>query len=364
MQLNAQTIHQIRLARLLIDALPTGMVVTDSQGKIVLINQQAESCFGYREAELRGTSIETLIPEWSESDDLSHKARKMSPSHAQPLPEWKCTELKRQDGSIFPIRFQMASMPTPSDDLILTQVSCLLSDDPEHKKVIQAERLTAIREMASGLAHETNNALQRARACLELLEMDLPQDSPSLNLTGRISEALDDLLRNYEDVKSYASPITLKLSPNINVAQLCQTAFDELTESSSSKHTLVIKSDASCDRINVDVAKIKRVLQAILENGIQASPDGAQIDISCQKITFHEKDAIEISARDHGTGFSEAILPHLFAPFFSTKARGSGLGLAVCRRIVETHQGTLSATNHPDGGALVHIVLPKNLEHR
>lgn len=233
----------------------------------------------------------------------------------------------------------------------------------ENAESIQTERLSAILQMVRGLAHESRNALQRAQACLDLLELDLGDDDEQRKLAGRIRLALADLHQNYEDVKEYASPIDLTFSPT-DLKRVCQTVFDECTNSLAGvSASLDLASDPHCGKAMVDPTKMKIVLRGLIENSIAASGNGARIEIHCQEAKLADQPAIEMHIRDHGSGFAPSIKDRLFEPFVTTKQHGIGLGLAVCRRIIEAHGGKISAENHPEGGADVKLLLPKSREH-
>ncbi len=220
---------------------------------------------------------------------------------------------------------------------------------------IQRERLAAVLEMVSGLAHESRNSLQRAQSCLDLLELELAGQAELLQLTERIRSSLSDMHRNYEDVKSYATPIKLRLSKT-DLPQLCRTTFDErVSDGFGITPVLLIVSDRACESVKLDANRMKELLQNLLQNAIDANPSGETIQFGCR---MTENGFVAIELRDHGIGLTDEILRKMFAPFFTTKLHGTGLGLAVCRRIVQAHRGTIAAVNHPNGGTVVQIRVP------
>lgn len=228
----------------------------------------------------------------------------------------------------------------------------------EKVALVQAERLSAILQMVSGLAHESRNALQRAHACLELLELGLTDDAEQLRLTARIRAALSDLYQNYEDVRDYASPIALQRAP-IDLRKLCQSVFDELVaEVGEANADLRFNADCGGQPVLADGSQMKVVFRNVLDNAIAARRDVAIIDVACQPVTVNGHSAVRMSFRDHGPGIDPSIADQVLEPFITTKQRGTGLGLAVCQRIVEAHGGFIDAENHRGGGAVVRITLP------
>lgn len=363
MQSKVHPIRQDQLADRLIEASPVAIVITDLEAKILLLNHQAEIWFGYQEAELIGRPIELLVPDGDRGAHLSHRARFMAQplcrlATAEPMIPGLTLRGLRKDGSEFPIRISSSLVDTMPRPLILNAMADLTPDSQSSDERIQAERLAAILQMATGLAHESHNALQRAHASLELLELDLKNQRDLLRLTERIRSALSDLLRNYEEVKNYATPIVLQYEPT-HPLHLCQTAFGELVaDTNAPTPRLDVVSEHLEYCIDADAARIKQALSAILDNAIFASFDDANVEVRMRPTTLQNAPAIELSVRDHGAGLDRLSAKHLFEPFFTTKQHGTGLGLALCRRVVDAHRGTVTAENHSAGGVLVKMRLP------
>ncbi len=230
------------------------------------------------------------------------------------------------------------------------------------QRMVQSERLAAIGQMVTGLAHESRNALQRARACLDLLELDLQGDSEQLDLTNRIRRALGDLQRNYEEVRNYAAPIVLEpvvCSP----VDLLQQSFEDLRiEFKDRQHHLSIEDQTQGQILHADAHRLGQVFRNVLDNAIAASPSGCRIEVSLKLAHIESRNTMRIDIRDHGSGITSDVLAQLFDPFFTTKPSGTGLGMAICKRIVDAHGGRISAENASDGGACVHIDLPTQIK--
>lgn len=358
MQPRPAPIRQNRLANLLIEASPVAIVLTDPAGIIDVVNNVTESWFGYRESELVGKSVETIIPFNEARDDVSQPT--CFPSHLRESELDEPHELlgRRKDGSEFLVRVTLHPLVTISGEMVLVNVVNLCEANFQLEKRIAGERLAAVLEMVSGLSHESRNALQRAQSCLDLLELDLTDQSDLLHLTQSIRAALSDLHNNYEDVKDYAAPIVLKRE-FASLPPLIQRAFDEVVEESSGySPQLHIKCVPECERVPADAKRLRQVFRNLFVNSIQASTKTVKIEANCRGIKSPVGKSVEITVRDHGVGLSEEAAKRMFEPFFTTKLQGTGLGLPVCRRIVEAHYGTIEAANHPHGGVIVQIVLP------
>ncbi len=358
MQTRSAPIRQNRLANLLIEASPVAVVLTNPVGTIEVVNKVAESWFGYAESELTGVLVDVLFPTGASCDGESHPASVLSQWRGVNQEERWDWLGKRKNGTTFPARITLHPLVTVWGDMLLANVMDLSETELLHAKRIKGERLAAVLEMVSGLAHESRNALQRALSTLDLLELDLADRAELLHLTDRIRNALTDLHNNYEEVRNYATPILLERS-TVDLAQLCRKAFDEIANRYAHlSPELHINCDRRCEHPHVDPLRIQQVFHALLENAVQATSRRVEIVFACGSSSAPDNYLIEISIRDYGSGLSEDVAKRMFEPFFTTKQQGTGLGLAICRRIIEAHDGTIEAANHRDGGAIVRIVLP------
>lgn len=227
------------------------------------------------------------------------------------------------------------------------------------ERALQSERLAAIGQTVTGLAHESRNAFQRSQACLELLSLELEDRPEQLELVSRIQRALDHLHRLYEEVRDYAAPI--KLDRQLcDLAHLWRDAWSHLEVSRAGKQ-IELREAAECLNLasHVDWFALGQVFRNIFENAISACSEPGEIRVSCRESTLGAQSAIEIRIRDNGTGIPSDVIGRVFDAFFTTKTKGTGLGMAIARRIVEAHGGTLELGDQ-DAGAEFVIVLPRS----
>lgn len=225
------------------------------------------------------------------------------------------------------------------------------------QRLLQSERLAAIGQMVTGLAHESRNALQRAQACLDMLSLDLEDRPEQLQLTEKTRRALGDLHRYYEEVRNYAAPINLQID-EINVPRLIQRVWDNLEHLRFGRDTRLELADC-CDKLvcHVDKHRFEQVVRNLLENSLAACPEKAVIKITSSSINDDQSRKARILFRDNGPGFDAETAACAFQPFFTTKQKGTGLGMAISKRIIEAHGGSIFLT--PDAsGAEVVIELP------
>jgi signal transduction histidine kinase len=224
-------------------------------------------------------------------------------------------------------------------------------------RALQAERLAAIGQTVTGLAHESRNAFQRIQACLEMLALEVEDRPEAMNLVERIQRAQEHLHQLYEEVRSYAAPITLQWQ-TADVSQAWREAWDQLEINRRGRHVKLCEAvdcDAEC---SFDVFAMTQVFRNIFENSLAACPAGGRIDVAAQSALLEGHPAIRIAIADDGPGLAPEVCQRVFDPFFTTKTKGTGLGMAITKRIIEAHHGTISIGNRPTGGAEVCVVIP------
>jgi signal transduction histidine kinase len=207
-------------------------------------------------------------------------------------------------------------------------------------RLIQSERLAAIGQMVTGLAHESRNALQRSRACLDMLDLDLDSQPEQKDLIRRIRSALVELQTLYEEVRSYAAPIQLGKTRHI-LSELCLQTWSNLEDQSKDLRVALSIDCDNCPAIYCDPDKISQVLRNIFENALFVSPKGSTVHVVCKEIKNGRSSAIRVVIADCGPGLDEEQRQRIFDPFFTTKTKGTGLGMAISRRIIEAHDGRI-----------------------
>jgi signal transduction histidine kinase len=227
-------------------------------------------------------------------------------------------------------------------------------------QLLRNERLAAIGQMVTGLAHESRNAFQRSHACLAELELDLEDKPESRQLVRKVQKALDDLHFLLEEVRDYSAPIILERRQGC-VAELIKQTWNEILEAKEDTKapSLELKTakgfPSSCF---LDHNRLRQVLRNLLENAFDASGADGRIEVT---LAFQERPQprIRIEVSDSGEGIAEEERETVFNPFFTTKTKGTGLGLAVSRRYVEAHDGHIFLNGSPEGkGASFVVELP------
>jgi signal transduction histidine kinase len=219
------------------------------------------------------------------------------------------------------------------------------------QRLLQRERLAAIGEAMTALAHECRNALQRSKSGLEVLESWMQNNAKALAVLGEVNQAQQYLTDLYEEVRGYAAPIHLRREPT-DLEQLLRTTWEHLiSEHRSADARLVTDSPAVDKQCEVDPRAIGQVLRNILENALAATTP-AEVHVAWTETEVDGRPALRIAIRDNGPGLPPGERARVFEPFFTTKLRGTGLGLAISRRFVEAHGGRIGLG--ADGAAEPH----------
>ncbi len=227
-------------------------------------------------------------------------------------------------------------------------------------KALQAERLAAIGEMMAGLTHESRNALQRSKACLEMLELEVADRPTALDLVGRLNRAQEHLQRLYEEVRHYAAPIRLSREP-CDLRHLWQEIWSQLAPLHPHKQVAFEEQVSQVEdfRCLADRFAMGQVFRNILENALAAVPDSGRIVVSAAETIIEGAPALEIGFADDGPGLDASQRQRIFEPFFTTKTKGTGLGMAIAKRIVESHGGQIGVRDRSSPGAEIAVVLPR-----
>jgi len=225
----------------------------------------------------------------------------------------------------------------------------LLQREAAERRFEEQRRLAALGEMSSVLAHELRNPLASLKGHAQLLAEKLPEGGRERGKACRIvleAQRLEALSADLLDF-SRSGPIARTETEPAALLRAAAEAVD------AARIRLTVS--AAPPKWPLDPSRTRQVLTNLLTNAIEASPDGMPVEASASV----RAGRLLFAVRDHGAGLPEGQESRIFEPFFTTRARGTGLGLAVTQRIVEMHGGTVRASNHPDGGAVFEVELPR-----
>ena len=209
-------------------------------------------------------------------------------------------------------------------------------------------RLASLGEMSAVMAHEIRNPLASLKGNAQLLARALPEGERPRAKADRVVDEAIRLESLTNDLLEFARTGAIQREP-VDPAPLLREAAAELDAA-----RVDIAADRAPASWPLDPARVRQVLSNLLENALQAS--AGRVTASA----WEEGGRLIYTVRDDGPGIPPEDLPHIFEPFYTRRTRGTGLGLAVARRLADLHGGTLTARNHPDGGAELRVSIPRS----
>ena len=358
----------------LLDAAVDGVIVIDHLGHIQAFNRAAEHLFGYAAPEILGTNISTLIAGPDRGAHDEHLARYGASRVPHIIGRGREVEARRKDGSVLPVLLSVGAIagaePPRFVGFIQDISSRRRSEEETHRlqeRLTHVSRLTTVGEMSAGIAHELNQPLTAvanyAQACDRLLGMpdpDIAEIRGALRQITAQAVRAGDIIRR---LRTLARNDVMKLEPtdlNVLISEL--TELIQLDAKTYDVHYR-LELAATPPQANVDRGRIQQVILNLVRNALEAlteTPGGVrEVSVRIRRAAGGE---VEIAVCDTGPGISPAIAPRLFDPFCTSKTHGTGLGLAMSRTIIRSHQGTLDYYPNMPRGACFTVRLPRGSE--
>jgi two-component system, NtrC family, sensor histidine kinase HydH len=332
----------------LISSLPVGLIVTDSQGLIILCNQFAERMTSVVEKDAVGLPPEeVLAPELAQA--LSGKAMPQEGSRREII-------LPDHNGGLRTLQLHSMSVVdsegAPSGSMLLIQdLSQLKSLEEELRR---SERMAALGKMAAGVAHELRNPLSSIKGLAILLRSKFQEKSDDQLTADILVHEVERLNRSISELLDYTRPQKLILG-DVHPVEVVRKAMSLVRMDAESMGVIMeIHGEEHIPVIQADQDKLNQVFLNLLLNSIQAMEHGGRLDI----YVADDGRNITLKVKDTGCGVAKENLSRVFDPYFTTKPDGTGLGLAMSVKIIEEHGGTISFQSDCDSGTTVTVILP------
>ncbi len=233
---------------------------------------------------------------------------------------------------------------------LISKIEKTVSDLTENQaRLIQAEKLASMGQMAAGIAHEINNPLGVVLMYAHLLKDDLASGSPGQEDAERIIHEAERTRQIVRGILNFAREEKVDRKPT-DINELVRlSASGIINASHDGKYHVEFRLDDALAPQRVDAGQLRQVFDNLIRNAVEAMPDGGTVTVT----TEDSEDEFLVAVSDTGPGISAENLPKMFTPFFTTKkvGKGTGLGLSVCYGIVKMHGGSIQASNAPGGGA-------------
>jgi two-component system sensor kinase FixL len=351
-----------------------GIMARDLQGRMVDCNKAYAKMLGYSKKELKQMTAKQLLPEkWYEQREKI--VNKVLQSGRSIVFE---REYKRKDGSVFPASVRTWRSTDEKGKVVgiwsivrditeqkefqknLLEHAGLLEKiiEDRNKQLKDSERLATIGQTAGMVGHDLRNPLQAvigelylARAEVESLpESDLKRNlQESIQVIEEQAAYMDKIV---SDLQAFVRPVNI-FKQSINLKELVTTVLGSVAITENININVDMKTDFP--QVKADPQLLKRVLINLVTNAVQAMPDGGKITMNAE---VNSQNQVAVTVEDTGVGIPEKIKSQIFTPLFTTKPRGQGFGLAVCKRVMEAHGGSITFESQEGKGAKFTIQFP------
>jgi PAS domain S-box-containing protein len=338
--------------RAIVQSAVDGIVVIDAHGRIEAFNAAAERLFGYAESDLIGRNVNVLMPSPYQGEHDIYLARYLATGAKKIIGMGREVTGLRRDGTTFPLHLSVGEL-TVNGERKFTGILHDLSVRVQMEEQLREQAsLVRLGEMAAVLAHEIKNPLAGIRGAIQVIGGRLPEGSRDAGVVKEVVARIDGLNDLMKDLLLFARPPQPKPSP-VELSLLLASIAD-LLASDPALNGLEVKVEGSAPLIDADPELLKIVFGNLLVNGAHAMEGRGTIRVSLS-VTGN---TCQLVFRDSGPGIPADVREKIFTPFFTTKARGSGLGLPTAKRLIEAHRGSISISCPPGGGTSVTVELP------
>ena len=345
--------------RAILETAIEGVIVIDQGGAIEAVNPAAERIFGYSANELMGKNVILLMPSPYREEHDGYLSSYLRTGERKIIGSGREVVGQRKDGSTFPMYLSVAETPLDGERHFTGIVRDLTESKNAEERLLQAERLAAIGQMVTALSHESRNYLQRISCSAEMLEIEVEGNSEALNDVASVLKATRSLNDLLEEVRSFAAPIKLDVS-TCCVASIWRRVWSALEPSWHGREIVFHEElggvDTACA---VDSFRLEQVFRNVFENSLAACADPVRIEVHCVNSRNGTAAALQVRIRDNGPGLTQEQRERVFDAFFTTKTKGTGLGMSIVKRLVEAHEGQIVVGDKAAAGAEFVITLPR-----
>ena len=340
--------------RSIIDSAVDAILVIDRRGRIEEFNAAAERMFGLTLQEVVGRNVNMLMPQPYHDEHDGYMGRYLATGEKRIIGIGREVTGRRKDGSTFPVHLSVGEMVIDGEPKFTGILHDLTARVQLESQLREQAALTRLGEMAAVVAHEVKNPLTGIRGAVQIIGSRLPAGSRDADVIKEIVsriDALNDLMR---DLLLFARPPQPRMT-SVDPVPILATVVG-LVRQDPGARDVAIEIDGNSPAIHADAELLKLIVQNLLLNAVHAV-HAVQGKGSIQ-VTVRASDAMcTIAVADTGPGIPPEVRQKLFTPFFTTKSRGTGLGLSTAKRFVEAQGGSIALECPAGGGTTVAIQL-------
>lgn len=354
--------------RSILDTVPDAMIVIDERGSILWFSKAAEQMFGYGVDQVAGHNVSMLMPSPDRELHDSYLLRYRNTGEKRMIGHPRIVNGRRADGSEFPLELAVGEARSDGHRIFTGFVRDLTEQQRAEvrlkelqSELIHVSRVSAMGTMASTLAHELNQPLTAIanymEAARELIEM--PGEDRREMLKEAMQESAKEALRAGNIVRRLRDFVSsgdvekhLEDLPHL-IEDAARLGLMNAREKGVSVHYAL---DTDAKLVLVDKVQIQQVLVNLLRNAVEAMEAVPERSLTIHT-GYDDRGMVRVSVADTGPGLAEEVQKKLFQAFTTTKDTGMGLGLSICRTIVESHGGRIWTEANPGGGTIFHFTV-------
>jgi two-component system sensor kinase FixL len=339
-----------------IESAVDGIIVIDAGGRIEAFNPAAERLFGYREAEVVGQNVRLLMPAPYHDDHDTYLKNYLLTRTAKIIGKGREVTGRRRDGTTFPMHLSVGEMVIGGEHKFTGIIHDLSERVAMEERLREQTALARLGEMAAVVAHEVKNPLAAIRAAVQTLGTLLPAGATRPDVVQQVVGRIDALSDLMHELLLFARPPRPR-STTVHLESLLSSTV-EFLKNDPALARVDVRIDGDAPPVAADPELLKIVFLNLMVNSGQAMNGHGRITVGLQATT----QTCAISFLDSGPGVPREVRDKIFTPFFTTKRRGTGLGLATAKRLVEAHGGTIALACPHEGGTRVTVQLPITVE--
>ena len=338
--------------RSVIESAVDAIILIDSRGCVEAFNSSAERLFGYRESEIVGENVSRLMPQPDRDRHDGYLERYLETGEQRIIGVGREVLAMRRNGTTFPAQLSVGEMVVNGERKFTGIVHDLTSRVRIEAQLREQTTMARLGEMAAVVAHEVKNPLAGIRGAVQVLGSRMAPESKEASVAHQIVARIDGLNEFVNDLLLLSRPATPH-PMRLDLADVVNSTVAIFAQDQSMSGVR-IETDGSAPPVMADAELLKIVITNLILNGAQAMERQGPVHLTLRG----DGNYAELSVRDAGPGIPAAARANLFTPFYTTKSRGTGLGLATAKRLVEAHHGVIELTCPDDGGTVVTIRLP------
>jgi two-component system, cell cycle sensor histidine kinase and response regulator CckA len=358
----------------LLESAPDPMVVVNREGRIVLVNAQAEETFGYRRENLLGQPMDILVPKRLQAECLEYRTRFLRAPQKSPMGATLEIHGLRRDGNEFPVEIKLSLLETEEGLWGCAAIRDLTERRKLEQQFRQAQKMESIGTLAGGIAHDFNNLLTIILSYGSSLTEELPKNSKHRRSAEQVYSAAERGAALTSQMLAFSRKQVFQLRV-VNLNDIVRNLLKMLQRIIGEHIEIKMTLAEDLVRVRADAGQLEQVLMNLSVNARDAMPQGGRLTLETRNVELDE-DFVRahigsaagphtlLAVSDTGMGMDAETQARIFEPFFTTKGpgHGTGLGLAMVYGVVKQSGGYIAVHSQVGQGTTFQIYLPQVAE--